>query len=82
MNPEQYNLGFLNRAFPFHFVLGADSVIVSTGRRLAEVMGGSPIGLPLEKAFEFLRPRGIGSFMQLRDRREELMILKLSLIHI
>jgi len=77
LNPEQNNLSFLNRAFPFHFVLGDDDVVVSTGSRLPEVMGESPVGLPMEQAFEIIRPRGIGSFMQLRDRREELMILRI-----
>ena len=76
MNPQQFHFNFLNRAFPFHFVLSEQSTILSSGSRLRTVFGRSLIGLPLLDAFEMVRPKGVDTFSLLDDRREELMILR------
>ena len=76
MNPEQFQFSFLNRAFPFHFVLSEQSKVVSSGSRLSSIFGASPIGMLLLDAFEIVRPKGMEAFSLLHDRREELMILQ------
>lgn len=75
MTPDQPKFDLLDRAFPFHFVLGEDSSVTCAGTRLLEMFGSSLIGSSLLDAFDIVRPQGLQTFSTLKDRREELMIM-------
>ena len=75
MHPDQSHFDFLERAFPFHFVLQEDFTIVSSGSRLQGIFGSPLPGRSFPEVFDIIRPKGLETFAALQDRREELMIL-------